>query len=82
MRRSLPAVAAFVLAAAAALSAHAAAPNLVANGDFEGGNTAFTSGYAFSPGGNSTEGQYTVRSNPFRGTACSSPRPITPPAAA
>ena len=41
------------------------AQNLVANGNFEGGNTGFTSSYAFSPGGNGTEGQYTVRSNPF-----------------
>ena len=64
MRRSLPAIAAFVLAASAALSAHAAAPNLVGNGDFEGGNSGFMSDYAFSPGGNSTEGQYTVRFNP------------------
>ena len=42
-----------------------AAANLVPNGDFEAGNTLFTSGYAFVPGGNSNEGQYTVRSNPF-----------------
>jgi len=41
------------------------AQNLVGNGNFEGGNTGFTSSYAFSPGGNGTEGQYTVRSNPF-----------------
>jgi hypothetical protein len=39
--------------------------NLVSNGDFEDGNVQFTSDYAFSPGGNSTEGQYTIRSNPF-----------------
>ena len=65
MRRSLPAVAAFVLAATAALSAHADAPNLVLNGDFELNNTSFTSDYAFSPGSNSDEGQYTVRSNPL-----------------
>ena len=55
---------AFVIASGCASFA-SAAPNLVANGDFEGGNTGFTSGYAFSPAGNSTEGQYTVRSNPF-----------------
>jgi hypothetical protein len=65
MRRSLPGLAAFVLAAAAALSAHAGAPNLVVNGDFELGNASFSSAYGYSPGGNSTEGQYTVRSNPF-----------------
>jgi PEP-CTERM motif len=41
------------------------AQNLVTNGNFEGGNTGFTSAYSFAPGGNSTEGQYTVRSNPF-----------------
>jgi hypothetical protein len=65
MRRSLPGLAAFVLAAGAALSAHAGAPNLVVNGDFELGNASFSSAYGYSPGGNSTEGQYTVRSNPF-----------------
>ena len=65
MRRSLPGLAAFVLAAAAALSAHAGAPNLVVNGDFELGNASFSSAYGYSPAGNTTEGQYTVRSNPF-----------------
>jgi hypothetical protein len=64
MRRSLPAIAAFVLAAAAALSAHAAAPNLVDNGDFEQGDTGFSSDYA-SSGSNTDEGQYTVRTNPY-----------------
>lgn len=65
MRHAFRSVAAFVLAASAALAAHAAAPNLVANGDFELGDTGFSSDYASSPGSNSTEGQYTVRSNPF-----------------
>ena len=37
---------------------------LVLNGDFEAGNTGFTSGYAYSPGFNNTEGQYTVRTDP------------------
>jgi len=55
---------AFVIATGGA-SAGLGAQNLVTNGNFEGGNTAFTSDYAFAPGGNSTEGQYTVRSNPF-----------------
>jgi len=55
---------AFVIATGCA-SAGVGAQNLVTNGNFEGGNTAFTSDYAFAPGGNSTEGQYTVRSNPF-----------------
>ena len=41
-----------------------AAPNLVANGSFEAGNTGFTSVYSYSPAGNSDEGQYTVRANP------------------
>lgn len=56
------------LAAATALVAGAlqAAPiNLVPNGSFEVGNTQFTSAYAFAPAGNSTEGEYTIRSNPF-----------------
>jgi PEP-CTERM motif len=65
MRRSLPGLAAFVLAAAATLSAHAGAPNLVVNGDFELGNASFSSAYGYSPASNTTEGQYTVRSNPF-----------------
>jgi PEP-CTERM motif len=51
------------LVAVAFAPVHAA--NLVANGDFEAGNTGFFSQYAYSPGGNGTEGQYTVRSNPF-----------------
>ncbi|WP_235902800.1 PEPxxWA-CTERM sorting domain-containing protein [Sandarakinorhabdus oryzae] len=51
--------------AAATAAVPATAANLITNGDFEAGNTGFTSGYAYSPGGNSTEGQYTVRSNPF-----------------
>lgn len=42
-----------------------AAPNLVVNGDFTAGNTSFSSNYAFSSASNSTEGQYTVRSNPY-----------------
>lgn len=56
-----------LLAAAAALFAATsalAAPNLVTNGDFEAGNSGFTSDYQFSPGGNSTEGQYTVGTTP------------------
>ncbi len=49
----------------AALPAAANAQNLVTNGDFEAGNSGFTSQYAFSPGSNSSEGQYTVRNDPF-----------------
>ncbi|MCK9685056.1 hypothetical protein [Scleromatobacter humisilvae] len=66
MRRSVL-TSGLVLAFAASLSsaAFASAPNLVANGNFEAGNTGFTSGYAYSPGANTDEGQYTVRSNPF-----------------
>jgi hypothetical protein len=54
-----------VLIASGCASLAVTAQNLVANGDFESGNASFTSGYVFSPDGNSTEGQYTVRSNPF-----------------
>lgn len=46
-------------------TAASAADNLVLNGDFEAGNTGFTSDYAYSPGGNGTEAQYTVRSDPY-----------------
>ena len=47
------------------VTAQAAAPNLVVNGDFELGNASFSSSYGYSPGGNSSEAQFTVRSNPF-----------------
>ncbi len=53
------------LIAGLALSGAAGATNLIVNGDFEGGNADFTSDYAYAPAGNSTEGQYTIRSNPF-----------------
>lgn len=61
MHRSCIAVA---LVAAPVLSI-AAAPNLVPNGDFQGGNTLFSSSYSHSPVSNGSEGQYTVRSNPY-----------------
>jgi hypothetical protein len=41
------------------------AANLVVNGDFELGNAAFTSGYSYSPASNTSEAQYTVRTDPF-----------------
>ena len=48
-----------------ACSGVAAAPrNFVYNGDFEAGNFQFTSDYTFRPGGNFTEGEYTVSYNP------------------
>ena len=56
---------ALALAASLSTAAYASAPNLVTNGDFEAGNTGFTSDYAYAPAANSDEGQYTVRSNPF-----------------
>ncbi len=48
-----------------ASNAMAVPVNLVANGDFEAGNTDFASAYAYVPGSNGAEGQYTVRSNPY-----------------
>jgi len=63
MRISKLAVAA--IATFALVSSARASANLVANGDFSAGNTDFTSGYGFSPVSNTTEGQYTVRSDPF-----------------
>jgi len=42
----------------------ASATNLVVNGDFESGNTGFSSAYTYSPAVNNTEGQYTVGSSP------------------
>lgn len=49
----------------APIAALAAPINLVTNGDFEAGNTNFSSDYTYVPGGNGAEGQYTVRSNPY-----------------
>ena len=80
MRRSFPAVAAFVLAAAAALSAHAAAPNLVVNGDFELGDTGFSSDYAFRRAATPRKGSTPSARIPIPGTACSSRPPTTPAA--
>jgi len=56
-----------LLAAAVTVAAAAGAnaQNLVVNGDFEAGNSGFTSDYAFAPASNTTEGQYTVRTDPF-----------------
>jgi hypothetical protein len=45
--------------------AHALPINFVPNGNFEAGNTLFTSDYTFNPASNTAEGQYTVRTNPF-----------------
>lgn len=49
-----------------AATAHAlpVSDNLVSNGSFEAGNSQFASGYAFAPASNTTEGQYTVRTDP------------------
>jgi len=54
------AMAAGLLAAACPASA----ANLVTNGDFEAGNTGFTSDYAYSPGGGYAPGVYTVDTSP------------------
>jgi hypothetical protein len=48
-----------------AITANAVAANLVVNGDFEAGNSGFSSDYAYAPGSNTTESQYTVRTDPF-----------------
>ena len=37
--------------------------NLIVNGDFSAGNTGFTSGYAYTPPPNSSQGQYWVSTN-------------------
>lgn len=65
MIRRLPSLLAAVATATLAFSAFAGAPNLVPNGDFELGNVGFSSDYGYSPGSNTAEGQYTVRSNPY-----------------
>jgi PEP-CTERM motif len=51
-----------------ALAGNAHAANLVTNGNFESGNTGFTTEYNIGgggPGGNTTEGQYQILTNPF-----------------
>lgn len=60
----IPIIAGVVILVAAGQAA-AIPINLVPNGDFELGNTGFASDYTFSPAANTTEGQYTVRTNPF-----------------
>nr|MEA2797301.1 hypothetical protein [Phenylobacterium sp.] len=54
-----------VTAAVLALASSAQAANLVVNGDFSAGNSVFTSGYTYSPGSNTTEGEYTIRTDPY-----------------
>ena len=41
------------------------AASLVVNGDFESGNTDFASDYTYFPSSNTTESQYTIRTDPF-----------------
>ena len=52
-----------VLAYSTSESRHTEA-SIILNGDFEAGNSLFTSGYAYTPVFNTTEGQYTVRRDP------------------
>ena len=47
-----------------ATSAQAVGPNLIVNGDFESGNTGFTSDYVFSPGNIQAGATYDLTSNP------------------
>jgi len=47
-----------------ALNSVVLAQNLLVNGDFESGNVGFMSEYTFAPSLNTTEGEYTVRSDP------------------
>ncbi len=49
---------------ALAFASQASAANLVTNGDFEAGNTGFTSDYTYSPGSGLAEGVYTVDQSP------------------
>ena len=44
--------------------ANSARANLIPNGDFESGNTGFTTGYTYSPGDLWSEGTYDIASNP------------------
>lgn len=53
-----------ISALALACASHASAGNLITNGDFEDGNTGFTSDYRHSPGSGLNAGVYTVGSSP------------------
>lgn len=48
----------------AAISSTSVDADVIVNGDFEAGNTGFTSQYTFAAGVNRTEGEYTVAANP------------------
>lgn len=65
MKKLLALAALFALSAGFSGGALSAPINLVTNGNFQAGNTQFTSDYTFTPAGNFTEGEYTVRTNPF-----------------
>ncbi len=52
-----------ILSVAVASSAQAA--NLISNGDFEAGNTGFTTSYTLGGATNVTEGEYQILNNPF-----------------
>ncbi len=61
----LPTIGNILILMATSQAASGAPVNLVANGDFELGNVAFSSDYAYTPTENTAEAQYTVRTNPF-----------------
>ena len=53
-----------LMLSAAAVATQASAANLIINGDFEQGNTGFTSDYNYNPGANFNAAEYTVFTNP------------------
>ena len=64
-RRNLfSSVGTIVILMVAALPAQSEPGNLLLNGDFELGDTGFSSDYTYSPAANTTESQYTIRTNP------------------
>jgi hypothetical protein len=69
MNRALFAAAILILVSALAgnvpvAMAQPAGPNLIVNGDFEAGNTGFSSDYTYSPGNIGPQGVYDVLSDP------------------
>jgi hypothetical protein len=48
-----------------ALTSSVLGQNLLPNGNFELGNTGFTSGYTYSPGSDASQGDYAVLNNPY-----------------
>ena len=63
-----------ILALATSLCCSSTGATII-NGDFSAGNTGFMSEYVYAPGGNGTEGEFTVRSDPQNWNQAFAPMP-------